>query len=169
MVIGNLQWLGKPSQNRLFAKYLSRFNTVLRARANPVTNDRADILRKSAPMTDPITPPDVLTMNRRAGWKPDPQGRLVFRTGLLGGGNYVVETGKQLNQIKSYERNKNILTVVVVGAAFGAFITMQPEDASVSAAVGSGVIVLVLVAVLIGYMLKGSRRIVADTAMRQAK
>jgi len=120
-------------------------------------------------MADPVTPPDVLTMNRRTGWKLDPQGRLIFRTGTLGGGNYVVETGEQLNRIKVYERYKNILTVIVTGAVVGAFVTMQPEDASVSAAIGSVVIVLALVAVLLGYMIKGSRRIVSDTAMRPVK
>ena len=114
--------------------------------------------------SNPMTPPDVVAMRKRKGWKPDAQGRLTFRPRGLYGSAFVVETVEQLEQIEKFERTKMIWTVVVVGAVLGSVFTMQSED-SMGAAFGALVVVLALVAGLVGYVLIGGSRIVTQTSM----
>ncbi len=116
-------------------------------------------------MSDPKTPHEVLARCKRKGWKPDAQGRLIFRPRGLFGSGYVVETGEQLDRIEKFERTKITLMVVVGGAAIATVLPFQ-SDANEGAVIGGLVVVLALVAGLVGYALIGGSRIVTGTAMR---
>lgn len=114
---------------------------------------------------DPITPPDVLALRTRKGWKPDAQGRLTFRPASLFGPSYVIETAEQLKRVERYERSK-LIGVGWAGAAVAGLTFSLSDDASLFQAFGTLAIILVLVVGLLAYMLMGGRRIVTQTAMR---
>ena len=117
-------------------------------------------------MAGPTTPPEVLARRKRKGWRPDAQGRLMFRPGGLLGRPYVVETAEQLDRIEAYERRKIVAMPVIAGAVLAAAFSLDSDTASVGEAIGMLVVILALVAGLLVYSLLGGSRIVRDTAMR---
>ena len=115
--------------------------------------------------TDPITPPDVLAMNKGSNLKPDAQGRLIFRPRGVAGPGYVVETVDQLRRAERFHAIKLTLGTITVGAAVASMWTMQGSD-DLGRATGSVAVVLLLAAILVYHSVAGWRRIVARTAMR---
>ncbi len=89
-----------------------------------------------------MTPPDVLAARKRAIWKPDAQGRLIFRPRGLYGSAYVVETAEQLRQVERFERAKLTWQVILAGAVLGSVFTTQSDDTSQAMAIGEVVVVL---------------------------
>lgn len=117
------------------------------------------------PVTDPMTPPDLLAQRKRTGWKPDAQGRLVFRPRGVSGPGYVVETAEQLQRAERFQGTKLTWGVVTVGAAMGSILTMQSSD-DLGSAIGSVAVVLALTAGLVFHSLTSGWRVVTQTAMR---
>lgn len=115
--------------------------------------------------TDPMTPPDVLAMNKGRNLKPDERGRLIFRPRGVAGPGYVVENVDQLRRAEAFHRTKLTLGVITVGATIGSISTMQGSD-DLARATGSVAVVLLLAAVLVHHSVAAWRRVVARTAMR---
>lgn len=114
---------------------------------------------------DPITPPDVLAMNKGRNLNSDAQGRLVFRPRGVAGPGFVVQTVDQLRRAERFHATKLTLGTITVGAALGSVLTMQGSD-DLARATGSVAVVLLLAALLVYHSVAGWRRVVTQTNMR---
>ena len=115
-------------------------------------------------MTDPMTPPDVLAMNKGRNLKSDARGRLIFRPRGVAGPGFVVETVDQLRRAERFHATKLTLGTITVVAALGSVWSMQGSD-DLARATGSVAVVLLLAAILVYHSVAGWRRVVARTAM----